>query len=270
MRGSRLILPLVLAACASGQERVDSTFPPRAERISRASAVREVAASAQDAGLTSVFDLAVDSRGNIFVPDPFAHRVVVLGPDGAVQRTLGRRGEGPGEYRMIRNVQALPGDSLLVYDPELARVTIYAPGANVPAYTTALGGALTRGIPFTLRRTSGNDAFLAVLRPGFAFGQGTQNTNRRERVVVLDLDGRERRELVDYPAAARLVAGTSIMQHPFGRDGFARLDSRDRLHFLWADSLARAGGRAGGPVPGDGVRGAGGCRGRRSAAGGNR
>ncbi|HEX6911595.1 MAG TPA: hypothetical protein VF142_14435, partial [Longimicrobium sp.] len=166
------------------------------------------------------------------------HRVVVLGPAGAVLRTVGRRGEGPGEYRMIRNVQALPGDSLLVYDPELARVTVYGPGAAEPAYTVALGGKLTRGVPFTLRRTSGNDAFLAVLRPGFAFGQGAQNTNRRERVLVLGLDGRERRELVDYPPAARLVAGTSIMQHPFGRDGFARLDSRDRLHFLWADSLA--------------------------------
>lgn len=213
--------------------------------------MREVATSAPDAGLTSVFDLAVDSRGSIYVPDPFQHRVLVLTETGSVLRAVGRRGEGPGEYRMIRNVQVLPGDSLLVYDPELARVTVYAAGAGEPAYTVALAGKLTRGAPFTLRRTGANNAFLALFRPGFAFQAGAQPARRRERVVVLDLDGTERRELLEYPAAARLVAGTSIMQHPFGREGFARLDSRDNVHFVWSDTLsvstyALDGSRAGG------------------------
>jgi hypothetical protein len=233
----RYLLFATLAGCASGPEQL-GTFPPQEVRARRATEVREIAVSEADARLTSVSELAVDSRGMIYVPDPLRHRVLVLSPAGAVQRQVGRRGQGPGEFRMIRGVQVLPGDSLLVYDPELGRISVYAPDALVPAYTVSLAGKLSSGAPFTLRRTSDNNALLAVLRPGFAFGSGGQPAPRRERVVVLELDGTERRELLEYPAASRLVAASSVMQHPFGRDGFVRLDSRDRAHFAWGDTLA--------------------------------
>lgn len=236
----RNVLLVMLAGCAGGGEPLGSTFPPREDRVRNAIPVREIAASGPGARLTSIPELAVDSRGMIYVPDAYQHRVLVLLPGGSVWRQLGGRGEGPGEFRMIRGLQVLPGDSLLVYDPELARISVYAPDAPAPAYVVPLAEKLARGAPFTLRRTSGNDALLAVFRPGFVFAPESRAGPRRERVVVMELDGRERRELLEYPAASRLVAGTSVMQHPFGRDGFVRLDSRDRAHFAWGDALAVA------------------------------
>jgi hypothetical protein len=249
-----LALPVLLlaAACAGAEGRgTDASLPARPQRMDGAIEVRQVAVSAPEAAFSAIPDLAVDSRGSVYVPDAFQHRVVVLNPDGSVARAIGRRGAGPGEFRMIRGVQVLPGDSLLVYDPELARVSVYARGAAEPAYTAALGSRFTRGVPFTLRRTGANNAYLAIFRPGFVFRAGADFAGRRERVAVLELDGTERRGLLEYPAAGRLVVGSTILEHPFAQQGFARLDSRGRVHFAWSDTLGASayslsGERAGG------------------------
>jgi hypothetical protein len=44
-------------------------------------------------------DVGFDGSGNLYVFDPQNFRVVVIGPTGAFLRTVGARGEGPGELR---------------------------------------------------------------------------------------------------------------------------------------------------------------------------
>lgn len=52
-------------------------------------------------------------------------RIFVFDRSGSLVRTLGGRGEGPGEYRQIQGFQVTDGDTLVVWDAELARLTIY-------------------------------------------------------------------------------------------------------------------------------------------------
>ena len=49
-------------------------------------------------------DVAFDAAGNLYVLDDEAGHVVVVDPEGALVRTIGRRGEGPGEFRMVTNL----------------------------------------------------------------------------------------------------------------------------------------------------------------------
>jgi len=52
-------------------------------------------------------------------------------PAGDLTGSVGRRGEGPGEFAGLRNIDALGGDSLLAFDPRTQRVTIYDPRHEV-------------------------------------------------------------------------------------------------------------------------------------------
>lgn len=69
--------------------------------------------------------------GGVVVADEHTGQVKVFDSQGRLRRSVGRTGEGPGEFRAFGTLQRLPGDSLLVYDPRLARVTVLDGGYTV-------------------------------------------------------------------------------------------------------------------------------------------
>ena len=75
--------------------------------------------------------MARDSRGNYLIAHGdgggHARQVWVFDPDGAFVQTLGREGDGPGEYRSIRRIDVLPGDTLELFDVRLRRRTTLSP-----------------------------------------------------------------------------------------------------------------------------------------------
>ncbi|MEX0892325.1 MAG: hypothetical protein WEB88_09150 [Gemmatimonadota bacterium] len=63
--------------------------------------------------------------------------VKFLGPDGALERIVGQEGDGPGEFRQIHGLCPLAGDSVVVWDGRVRRVTILGPhGAIVRSFPT--------------------------------------------------------------------------------------------------------------------------------------
>jgi hypothetical protein len=229
---------IVLCDCgaAGSGEQQGTGLPADAARRRAATSVAEVWVSPPETELSSFNHLAVDSRGNVHVPDFYRHRVVTFGPDGQFVRALGRRGSGPGEFRAIRTVQVLRGDSLLVYDGSLGRINVFAPHSDREAYVVTLRGPA----PWALERTRGNDAYLARYEPGFQFGQGAATGPREDRVRVLNPDGTLRKEIVRFPARSFIVYHQDVTPNPWGHNGFVRLDSRDRLHYVWSDTLGVA------------------------------
>lgn len=57
----------------------------------------------------------IDGAGNLWVADSRLHQVLVIGPAGEVLRTVGRNGEGPGEFRGPRGL-GIRGDHAYVLD----------------------------------------------------------------------------------------------------------------------------------------------------------
>ena len=49
-------------------------------------------------------DIGFDGRGNLYVTDGEASRIVKIGPDGRLVTTIGRAGEGPGEFENLYGV----------------------------------------------------------------------------------------------------------------------------------------------------------------------
>jgi len=81
-----------------------------------------------------------DTRGNYYVTQ-FMERsqILVFSQTGRFVQRLGRNGRGPGEFNRIALVIVGPGDSLYVFDPGNARLTVLSPTYAV-ARTAAING----------------------------------------------------------------------------------------------------------------------------------
>ncbi|MGD8331520.1 MAG: hypothetical protein PVJ49_18960 [Acidobacteriota bacterium] len=78
-------------------------------------------------------------NGNIFVIDSGNARVQMFGPDGGFLKTLGQRGQGPGEFQMPTTA-AMAGDRLVVSDMRNSRFSVWTDeGEHVGEHNTSLG-----------------------------------------------------------------------------------------------------------------------------------
>ena len=67
--------------------------------------------------------IALDDAGRLYVADTKPAVIKVIGRDGKLVRTIGRDGEGPGEFKVA--ILATHGSNLIVHDPQLARTTVF-------------------------------------------------------------------------------------------------------------------------------------------------
>jgi hypothetical protein len=67
------------------------------------------------------------SDGTVVVADRQAFALRMFAPDGTHLRTVGGRGDGPGEFAAIQGLRRLPGDSILVVDRG-TRWSLFDPG----------------------------------------------------------------------------------------------------------------------------------------------
>jgi hypothetical protein len=196
--------------------------------------VRVTSTSDPSAVFSAISGLDVDSRGNVYVGDIFQQRVTVLDPNGSVVRTFGRRGSGPGEFQAIRGVQVLAGDSVLVYDPALARVSVFTAAGAELAYVVNLAAAAGGAAWFHVSRTRGSDRYLALFRAPFSSGRQSDSP-RTEVVHFLDSEGTPiGSPLLTQPTRSLLVAGRSITPNPFGGQGLLAMNAADVVHRLWS------------------------------------
>jgi len=79
----------------------------------------------------SVRDLAPLADGGVAVLDGQAAEIRVFGPDGTFLRTVGHKGEGPGELSSPGNLSRLAEDSLAVWDYRTGRITVFAPDGTL-------------------------------------------------------------------------------------------------------------------------------------------
>jgi hypothetical protein len=228
-----VLVALVFAGCRPAGSQ---GFPPAEQRARTAAHARPVVVSAPEAEFAVITGADADSRGRIFVADWMQKRVTVLSPEGRVLRTLGAYGSGPGEFRAMRGLQVLPGDSVLVYDPELARVTVYEPDSLRVAGTVSFAGQLHGAAPFRVERLRGG-GYVAVFRSGIEFNGGVL-APRRDSVAVLRANGSPAATIANLPPRGFLRAGYSVAPNPFGREPLVAADPRGHVRYVWTDSLA--------------------------------
>jgi hypothetical protein len=173
--------------------------------------------------------------GRIVVANGGTKEVRYYGPDGRHLKSVGGDGDGPGEFRSIHWVGALPGDSVAAWDPIQKRITILDPRGGVARMAT------TTGIPGMVPQVRGvlSDGSL-VLTSGFntASMMGASGV-RRDTATYLRVgrDGSVRDTLGRFPGMENYVgmskqgANTTftMQQVPFGRQAVAA-GSGERLY----------------------------------------
>lgn len=116
-------LAISLAACG-GQEAVsgDSHAGPTARLVDSTILVE---ADSVPLGAYSSFFLR-SPRGDVMINDMQQARLIQFDPTGAFRRTIGTRGEGPGEFQLPGPLGVLPGDTtLMVFDVNRQRASIF-------------------------------------------------------------------------------------------------------------------------------------------------
>jgi sugar lactone lactonase YvrE len=76
-------------------------------------------------------DLVVDKNGNIYILDGGNQRVQVFGEDGRYVRTIGRRGQGPGEFSDPNSLDIDREGRLHVLDKRQRRIQVFATNGEV-------------------------------------------------------------------------------------------------------------------------------------------
>jgi hypothetical protein len=93
----------------------------------------EIAGTAPDGGI--VFESAAGatrlSNGTIVIGDGMARTIRFFDASGQAAFTVGRKGEGPGEFDHIEWLGQCETDTVFVWDPDLHRVTVIDAGGNV-------------------------------------------------------------------------------------------------------------------------------------------
>ena len=82
--------------------------------------------------------VAVDSEGRIFVGERQDPQIYVFTPEGDLIRSLGEKGQGPGEFSRISGVRTGPGDTLYTYDSRLRRIMAFYPASLDFAYSVTV------------------------------------------------------------------------------------------------------------------------------------
>jgi hypothetical protein len=169
-------------------------------------------------------------------------KVYRLGPDGSVVETWGRSGEGPGEYQWI-NAILLKGDSVVISDGGLRRVTVRAPDgalrtARLPSgHVLPVVAAVWRDGRFLVVQ---GEAYSGVgeTRPEWVF--------ETQPIVVADAEGAGADTVADLPHLRRWYGTRNAPPGPVrvkGRaggleDGFAWARS-DQAEVRWYDESGR-------------------------------
>lgn len=68
---------------------------------------------------------AVLSDGTVALTDRYSREIRVFDTAGRHLRSFGREGEGPGEFKYLRAIQAIPGDRLAAWDLEAKRLVSF-------------------------------------------------------------------------------------------------------------------------------------------------
>lgn len=143
-RGPSALLPLCLALAACGGSEPAPDAPRTTVRDSAGIRIVEsridgipearvtgdavLSVGSLDDGEAALFDVVAVSRlagGGWALANAGTKEVRIYGDDGRLEVTMGREGEGPGEFTRLSGLVVFPGDSLLAWDRGKGRGTLF-------------------------------------------------------------------------------------------------------------------------------------------------
>ena len=156
----------------------------------------------------------VDPEGRLWVADGRSSEIRIFQADGSHWKTIGGRGEGPGEFVRLRMLGAFRGDSVAVWDTGNGRLTVFSPeGELVRTQRSPAGGDPSP-------RASGvfDDGSLLAQVPrvlAAAALEAGQILGDTARLVRVDVEAGTQRPIGTAPGPLWLWTGRSQIPIPF-------------------------------------------------------
>lgn len=178
--------------------------------------------------------------GRIVVADVAANRLLVFDSTGRYLRALGRAGDGPGEFRYIGSVSALPGDSLATFDGRLRRLSLWHPDRGFVRAIPVGGGSLES---WPEDAWLWRDSLVVVLQlsvtpqDSVAPGSGVRRWPMRARLTLHDLGGSILGTSPEFAGKYSGLHATGDTRLPFSNQPFIAV-ARDRVYFGSGDRFA--------------------------------
>src|SRR5688572_14367050 len=97
---------------------------------------------AREYTFSRITDLAVTDDGSILVSDAQARDLRLYDAGGTFVRTIGRPGEGPGEFGSAPTVAGLSGDTVVTYDVRNRRLTLFGATGELIGETSLRSDAI--------------------------------------------------------------------------------------------------------------------------------
>lgn len=143
---SALALVAALTAPVSGQQKVELPARDRAITLQTRDLFRVGAVEGADhETFANVMDVAFDAKGNLYVLDATAFRIVVFDAAGRFVRMIGRQGGGPGEFGLPTALAILPSGELVVNDAMKGSLQMFSPAGEY-LRSVSLGEDLGRAV----------------------------------------------------------------------------------------------------------------------------
>ena len=169
-----------------------------------------------------VRDVRADSRGNIYVLDTRNFRVQVFDPSGKYLRTIGRNGQGPGEFEMP-SILRLGGDSGNIYVLDRFRRVSLFDAQGIYIRSVSIDGATTFFEP-----ASGTGVY-ALVNTG-----SDEDLTSYHALCLVSGDGKTQKVLAQFPYTIHMerrdggtlsvVTGMELALH------FAKLDDASLVY----------------------------------------
>ena len=186
--------------------------------------------------------VAVDRHGRVFAADGQALVVWQFDGGGELADSIGRQGEGPGEFESLDNIQSL-GDTLYTFDATLQRLTAF-PTSNGPrgsVRTMSFRGR--RGVVSAWVNPADRSIVYSAKAPIVTGWEVTQDRTTVHRApgdaLLVESYGDS---LLHMPIDERLITvrpGVFGMTEPmpFGRSSIIRLGPDGTIYHLWTGQL---------------------------------
>ena len=141
-----------------------------------------------------IANVSFDERGNLYILDAGAYRVVVVDQEGSLVRTIGSQGEGPGDFGMPATSTVLGDGRLVVYDFPFTFKVFDLDGRFATQGTLERLGATPGGILLSLpgdRLVSTGGAVIGA--PRASETEDPAEPDHLRDIHVFSLDGSEKR-----------------------------------------------------------------------------
>lgn len=73
----------------------------------------------------NIVGIVIDEQGRVFIADDQQHSILVFDADGNIVATIGREGQGPGEFQDINAISA-NSNRLYIFDDTLKRISVFS------------------------------------------------------------------------------------------------------------------------------------------------